>query len=347
MKKVNKKSMMELSSKAIIVLIISLVVIGLLLSFMNLTFKKTVTRFEELAINEFATPPVAIINSPQDGSVIEAKSDLILDASHSYDLNSQIREYYWDYTGNGIIDNTGEVVNVARAYEDPGKYTITLKVMNKEGAVGTATSTITVVSKNVKDKDKYVDSPLFLTSDEINNYDNILRLIPLVIWQDMKGKHEYDYVIYNEFAGNDEIINIMDDKSSTKSIVFGEYFPGDSNHQISQDMMDNYFSYWLDIESFVLVHLSADDDVKLMSATYAAYINAPLIFIDDTNFNQYSLRLNGKKVIVIDDVIDQLNNPNKYFLGDNCEIRSYSLEDIYNLKITGFTGINSRGLIVS
>ena len=133
----------------------------------------------------------------------------------------------------------------------------------------------------------------------------------------------------------------MDGSGKSKAIVFGDTFTGDQNYEIINEQISNYLSYWNDIESVVLV-AKTNEDAKLMSALFAAYMAAPLIIIDDTNFDNNFDNIKTKKVYDIAGSIDSLNSTNQAKIKNNCDIKAYLLNDLYNPIINGFVGIKSE-----
>lgn len=64
------------------------------------------------------------------------------DGSQSSDPDGSISAYQWDFNGDGTQDATGQQVEYT--YEDPGNYTVTLTVVDNEGASVTRERQITV-----------------------------------------------------------------------------------------------------------------------------------------------------------------------------------------------------------
>lgn len=75
-------------------------------------------------------------SSPRVGDAVR------FDASASSDPDGAIEEYRWDFTGDGRRDTTGR--RVEHAYDSPGEYTITLTVVDADGATDSTRGQITV-----------------------------------------------------------------------------------------------------------------------------------------------------------------------------------------------------------
>jgi len=84
-------------------------------------------------------PPIADAGPDR---TLEVGDDIIFNASASYDLDGYIVSYSWNL-GNGD-SMPGETISYP--YTIPGTYTVTLTVVDDDGAVGTDTAQITVVT---------------------------------------------------------------------------------------------------------------------------------------------------------------------------------------------------------
>ncbi|WP_435125635.1 PKD domain-containing protein [Halobaculum sp. D14] len=85
-------------------------------------------------------PPSAVFDvstpSPQVGETVR------FDAAASSDPNGSIERYRWDLTGDGSRDATGETVEFT--YQETGEYTVSLTVVDDDGATATSRGTVTV-----------------------------------------------------------------------------------------------------------------------------------------------------------------------------------------------------------
>jgi branched-chain amino acid transport system substrate-binding protein len=82
-------------------------------------------------------PPVAVINGPYSG---EEDTSISFSSAGSHDPDGDIVDYRWDF-GDG---QTSASADPSYTYEEPGDYTVTLRVTDNQGATDTATTTCTV-----------------------------------------------------------------------------------------------------------------------------------------------------------------------------------------------------------
>ena len=75
-------------------------------------------------------------------ATLQVGEETTLDASQSSDPDGEIRSYEWDLDGDGTLDTTG--VTVTPAYDEPGEYTVRLRVTDDDGASDTDSVTVTV-----------------------------------------------------------------------------------------------------------------------------------------------------------------------------------------------------------
>jgi PKD repeat protein len=90
-------------------------------------------------------PPVASFNTTPNPAPVEAQ--VSFDASGSKDADGSIVKYEWDLDGNGTYEtNTGSSPVATTSYTTEGTRQVGLRVTDNEGAVATATRTVTVES---------------------------------------------------------------------------------------------------------------------------------------------------------------------------------------------------------
>ena len=77
------------------------------------------------------------------GTALTSES-ITFDASGSYDVDGSVVSYLWDF-GDGT-NTTGVVVN--HAYSDNGNYTVTLSVVDDDGATSSTSSTKTILNRS-------------------------------------------------------------------------------------------------------------------------------------------------------------------------------------------------------
>ncbi|PVX27255.1 MAG: hypothetical protein CW716_03225, partial [Candidatus Bathyarchaeum sp.] len=86
-------------------------------------------------------PPVAIFT--KSASTVYTGEVIDFDASPSYDIDGYIVSYSWDF-GDGSTDSN---VTVSHSYVDDGVYTVTLTVVDDDGASGSTTASIIVKNR--------------------------------------------------------------------------------------------------------------------------------------------------------------------------------------------------------
>lgn len=87
----------------------------------------------------FEKKPVAVIEAPQ---VAWQGKEVQFDASQSYDPDGgSIVSYHWDF-GDG---SSSDEISPVHVYEKPGRYVVTLEVVDDERQIGTASKTVTIV----------------------------------------------------------------------------------------------------------------------------------------------------------------------------------------------------------
>jgi len=86
-------------------------------------------------------PPVAEFS--ESASIVYTGEVINFNASGSYDPDGYIVSYSWDF-GDG---NTDSGVTVSHSYVDDGEYTVTLRVVDDDGAVGGKTASIVVKNR--------------------------------------------------------------------------------------------------------------------------------------------------------------------------------------------------------
>jgi len=86
-------------------------------------------------------PPIAEFS--ESASIVYTGEVIDFDASGSYDTDGYIVGYSWDF-GDG---NTDSGVTVSHSYVDDGEYTVILRVVDDDGAVGSKTASIIVKNR--------------------------------------------------------------------------------------------------------------------------------------------------------------------------------------------------------
>nr|MCS5527498.1 hypothetical protein [Candidatus Poseidoniales archaeon] len=113
----------------------------------TLTFTVTdetgMSRNETRSLKVLASPPMAIISSPQEGETISPGANILLNANESWDADEDIILYRW-YLGQGasaLLLNETEMGNQTLL---PGTHLISLQVKDSRGASTWAFANITV-----------------------------------------------------------------------------------------------------------------------------------------------------------------------------------------------------------
>jgi PKD repeat protein len=89
-----------------------------------------------------AQPPVArLVVSP---AAPRARQEVLFDASASYDPDGTIKEYRWDFDGDGKVDLTTAEAKVRYAYLAGGQFTVGLTVVDNLGIATTITYPLSV-----------------------------------------------------------------------------------------------------------------------------------------------------------------------------------------------------------
>jgi PKD repeat protein/archaellum component FlaF (FlaF/FlaG flagellin family) len=86
---------------------------------------------------------IPIASFTESAETVSIGETIHFNASESYDPDGTIVSYSWDF-GDG---NTATGFEVDHAYEDDGIYTVTLTVIDDDGATGSATATKTVLNQ--------------------------------------------------------------------------------------------------------------------------------------------------------------------------------------------------------
>ncbi len=104
------------------------------------------------------TPPYANFSTRRSEPIADVDADImtadrprvgveiLLDASGSYDLDDSIVWYLWDFDGDGLVDETTEVPEVAHTFNEPGEHLVVLIVVDEQGAQTAMEKTINVIA---------------------------------------------------------------------------------------------------------------------------------------------------------------------------------------------------------
>ncbi len=337
----NKKAALRFSVKFIVGIILILVFMILMISFMRSWWEKSYIKLEEQIVIG-APKPYVEIESPEDYAVFEVGDEISFRSFvYTHTSKTKIIGYFWDF-GDGTKRSRKE--HDKNTYYEPGDYNVMLKVLNDLGGLGSDSITVRVFTKNKKNLGKYDNDSVFFiesksSSDpeiQIDNWREILKVIPLTRWYDKNGDHKYEYVAIAKGEGhpmeqNDIKVKLdLIEKDNGVTFDMGSIsLPGYSIRNEQTNDLANYFSYWEEYDSVVLVDY---DNFKgaLIAALFASYYNSPLVFIEDRasgDYLDYDNYLYKKKFYVIDDI--------------PATARTYYIEE---QRITDWTRYNSTDL---
>ncbi|MEA2037269.1 MAG: PKD domain-containing protein [Nanoarchaeota archaeon] len=326
MKKTNKKGAVSLQVEFIVIAVLALVFVSLGIYFIRSNLERSQIKLEEVIVVGAPKPQVEI-QSPHDGGIYEVEEEVNFEP-FSYGTKSKIVGYFWDFDGDGNVDSRNE--ETKHTYYEPGDHKVILKVLNDLGGVGESISIVRIYTKNEKNMTKYdKDLAFFIPYSEssnplidVENWREILMLVPLARWFDQEGDHNNDFVVLAKGEGENttssDIKDRLDDLGKTDAVLFDFNLNFDiEGYTVStQDTSDivNYFSYWSEYDSVVLVDYN-NDDGALIASLFAAYYNAPLVFISESNYLEYRDSLFGKKFYIIDSIPDVVT---QCYIGANC-----------------------------
>jgi len=187
-----KKAVINISIRWIVLTIITLVVLLSILGLIRLVSKEADVNLDE-GVSRYVNAPTAVISSPQPWETYKVFEHITFDGSRSFDKNYRIEGYFWDKESDLNIESIEK--EYSDYYFEPGEYNLTLKVVNKMGAIGSTSQFVRIVTNNKKSSD--LDNSIFLIRDNDRaNEQNILRLIPVTTWYDADGFHQIPFYVY-------------------------------------------------------------------------------------------------------------------------------------------------------
>ncbi|MBW2984164.1 hypothetical protein KY361_03560 [Candidatus Woesearchaeota archaeon] len=197
-----------------------------------------------------------------------------------------------------------------------------------------------VSGKNKKDLGKYAEKMVFFIPYEKGNWKKIIRLVPIAMWNEEGSLKSHPYIVYSAAPSseldNAKVKSILDDKGSTNATVFeSPYVVEEQNgYTINKATLTDeyYFSFWKEYSDIVLVDLN-NKDSALISALYAAELNAPLIFVNSNNIKDYKEYIREKIIHVIDtiDEMEELNVTSEKISLSGSKLRSQVVSDRFNM----------------
>ncbi len=326
-----KKASFMLTAKTFLIVLIAIALLILLISFLS----KGVKVFRTFEGKIPVPAPVAVINMSNRTQFIGR--NVSFDGSRSYDKYSKIVGYHWDIDGDRSIDISKQSFDIM--YLEPGEYNVTLTVLNKEGAIGKESAILKIYPTNLRNYGRYgggggtggsgdTQQPpeeeiitLFLIADKLStqedNWRDILRLVPVTMWRDQFGTHQYLYSVYyyTQDFENSDVSFLLSTHGMEVANFYGELPPGiqegpipNSYYQVILTEEGEYFDYWQKYDTVVVLDYN-NEELGLISALYASFLNSPIIFLNKDNLNEFEGIIKGKEIYLIlknpDDAIDQ------------------------------------------
>jgi hypothetical protein len=251
------------------------------------------------------------------------KSNIILNTTLSYDyplINDSL--YYGNDKNMFLIQEhvVAHQLNVGNLCFDHYPYYSCINTPSEllyiwfEGKNGCATLYIDweMFGTNTKNENFYQGDPLFIIQDErgvndysITNWREMLSIIPLTLYKQEEETKTKNFNILYEPTGvlNQSQLEYLMDEHDTSTTYFynttySEGSTGEYDIQVKSTKTIDYFDAWNEINSIIMVDYN-NTEAGLIAALLAAYVNAPLLFIDDNNLNYYKGLIVGKKIFVV------------------------------------------------
>jgi hypothetical protein len=168
-------------------------------------------------------------------------------------------------------------------------------------------TTISLESK--KNLSKYSSNISFLAwdKDDIHtNWPSMLSLVPIALWSSGSNAYKYPYTIfYNSTSLNSGgMIKIINSTGTHYGLIMSPSpVPagklGTSDYYLNYLGIADYFSFWSNY-SYVVISPLSNKSIALKAALTASAINAPIIYISDSNKDNYADYLNHTYVWLFD-----------------------------------------------
>jgi beta propeller repeat protein len=166
---------------------------------------------------------------------------------------------------------------------------------------------------NQKDHSKYSENEVFIISDE--NWKDVLTLVSMTTWTEENIVNKYPALVYHKEGENidvDSLIHFLQQYQPNKVTIIGnvpqqlgdlliaepDFGVGVDNSQINLIGIDEYLSYWDNLEA--VIYVEDNYESSLLASTYASLFNAPLI-IEGTVFDSDNI-LEGKIIVCVGEV---------------------------------------------
>ena len=295
-------------------------------------------------------PPKAVITTTpvSESLVFSKKSDIIFSASGSTDPDNDIVSYSWDF-GN---ENTADTEESTQQYAMAGSYVVELVLTDSQGNEGRTQITITIINaQNFKDMGLYTDQ-VFLAA-ESSGYQGILMHLPIVMWKSIDGDEVKPYRVYHKEGTVAQADYRLSDLKGAHPIIqyFGTVDTEISTYEFAQSAPD-YFSFWKHptdplksgFEDIVVIGYTNEPDA-LLASLYASFLNAPIIFINFGNIDNYDAQLLGKTAYVVGD-LGPLYDTIVQKVGVDGEIVDVTSADLQDTMFNPYSELSSEvGLI--
>ena len=202
-----------------------------------------------------------------------------------------------------------------------------------EGRGGCTTLYInwSIFPDNYKEPSKYTDNPLFLIKEEningnIINWREILSIVPLTLFRENDGSNIKQTYVYNFSVAykasldltTTDVAILMNKYSTNKAYLFNHpntiSIAGLEYVNIPTPPSD-YLEFWKNPKSLILVDYD-NEHSALIASLLAAYVNTPLIFIDENNLADYKYIIDGTRVFIVTHSDISLDNATYNYVKD-------------------------------
>lgn len=150
--------------------------------------------------------PSAILSFENGGSSVEkirANTNLTLDGSESTAPEGEIKEYKWDFDGDGTIDETTNESKVEYSWPSGGYYNVTLIVVDENDETGEITKILQVVPEDYFDDGQ--DGAVMVQNSNDNEYNMTIEIFVKTL------KVEFTDISCSAVGGDiDYVISIQD-----------------------------------------------------------------------------------------------------------------------------------------
>ena len=178
----------------------------------------------------------------------------------------------------------------------------------------------------------YLENPLFLIKEidqgiNIDNWREILSIVPLSLFRQrdvnqVYQNYTYNYSVVYKISGElltHEVEELMDEYSTNKAYIFDHSVispPIDKQLTFLSTTSQEYFDFWSDYSSVILVDYD-NEQSALIASLLAAYVNAPLIFINEDNLENFDDEvIFGRRVFIVSSSVVSLDDATYDYVRD-------------------------------